>query len=113
LRAERGCKKPGYNYEERRVFPFTSPMLAPEDRVLRECPVGRVLREAPHAYELIIAHSYSENTGLEILNYPRYLRQAFGVIGSEKERLRELSDKDRQAKADGKYGTAMLQRGGR
>ena len=82
---------------------FTSPLLnheMPESALIRECPVGLVLRDGPHVYDLISAHSYAENGALNPLDSPSYLQAGIRVVASERARLRELADADRQTKRD-------------
>lgn len=103
------------------VFTFTSPELAKMSdahglkgsdgyHMLQECPVGVILREAPHVYEAIAAHSYAETGAFNPLESPTYLRQAFGVISSEKSRLREMEMQARRGANDSKFGLAQRRR---
>lgn len=80
------------------------------EAVLHECPVGLVLRQTPFVYDLIRAGGYAENTGVEMLSQPRYLQEAVGLVGSERARLRELAQADRQATSDANYGAKILKR---
>lgn len=82
----------------------------PELAMLYECPVGMVHREAPYVYDVINAHGLSEGAGLALLEQPRWLQQAFRVVGSERERHREHDQRERQAKHDARYGASILKR---
>jgi hypothetical protein len=96
------------------VWRYTSPMLdsmGPDAAVLRECPVGLILREGPHVYDAIAAHAYAENGALNPLDSPPYLQSAIRVVASERARLRELADADRQTKKDQAYLGKALRRG--
>jgi hypothetical protein len=75
---------------------------------LYECPLGKVHREAPHAYDAINVHGMAEGSGFELLQQPRWMQQAFRVIGSEQERHRQRKMSERQAKNDSRYGAAVL-----
>jgi len=108
---ERGCHKPGYSYPARRMYYFTSPMLAEADRTLRECPVGAILRDAPHTLDVIRSSRYADGAGLEFLRAPRYFQHAVGVINSERERLADMREKAESAKRDAQHGARVL-RGG-
>lgn len=107
LREQRGCRRPGENWPEARVYRFTSPLLNEDedeaDSMLRECPVGHVLREAPHVYDVLGLYRYAEHEGLRIQKQPRWLQTALRVVDSEKERLRKMSESDKQLKGDAAY----------
>ena len=70
--------------------------------------MGRVRRQSPYAYDVINAHSFAEGAGLQLLSEPRWLQQAFRVIGSEQERHRVMAQNEQRAKRDGRYGAAVL-----
>lgn len=107
---QRGCNKPGHSYQQEGTpFFFTSPMLQGEDdRVVRECPVGKVLRESPQTYSVIDAVGVSENASpVELARMPRFYVQMARLFRSETERNRELQQRDEQAKADAKYASRV------
>jgi len=109
----RVCRAWGNDYPQGdAVYRCTSPMLADDPKLgtLYECPVGMVHREAPYVYDVINAHGLSEGAGLELLEKPRWLQQAFRVVGSERERHREAGQRERQTKSDARYGTSVLKR---
>ena len=94
---------------------YTSPTLqGKDDRILYECPVGKILREAPHTYSLIDAASLAENaTPSERQRLPRFYWQVASIVQSERQRLRELADAERQSKRDIEYaGSVMRSRRG-
>lgn len=74
--------------------------MGPDAGLLRECPVGLVLREGPHIYQVINAHAYAENGAINPLGSPHYLQQGLNVVGSEKARLRDIKDEERQLHGD-------------
>ena len=76
--------------------------------VLYECPIGKVHRESPYAFDVINAHSMSEGEGLSLLMQSRWLQRCFRVVGSEQDRHRKMRESERQAKRDSKYGAAVL-----
>lgn len=91
------------------VWRSTSPMLAEMDAaMLHECPVGMILREGPHVYDLARAGGLAEQSGIEVLGQPRYLQDALMLVAAERSRLRELADLDRQAKNDARHGARVL-----
>ena len=83
-------------------------MLADSDRILRECPVGRVLREAPSTYAVLRAASYADQAGPSMLRESRYLQQIAGIVTSEKARLFELERKQQQAGGDAAFAARSL-----
>ena len=101
----------GQTTEGKTAFRFTSHHLKDSGCVVYECPVSHVLREMPYAYPLINAHAYSGHSGIEMLNAPPVLQQAFSVIGAEKVRLQKMADTDAQTKKDANYGKRVLMRG--
>lgn len=78
--------------------------------IIYECPVGMVLREAPHAFDAILVHGLAESGGFDLLSQSPWLQSAFRIIGSEKERHRKRQDTERQAKRDAQYGKQVLTR---
>lgn len=90
------------------MFRFTSPLLSDEGRSLRECPVGAVLREAPHVYDVLAVYANSKNSGLEITGWPLWVRRALSVVEHEANRLRDMADKERQAHRDAQYGHRLV-----
>ncbi len=90
---------------------YTSPALIDDD-ALYECPVGMLLREAPHVYDLIDACVLVENaTPSEYLTMPRYFQHASRVYRSELARLDDLRQQARKSGADINYARRRLQAG--
>lgn len=111
MKDRRGCKRPGEDREQRGPpFMYGSPMLVDdEDRSLRECPVGLNLRETPWVYDLIDAASFCEGTGIrDYLSLPVYTRHAVRLIQSERARLWE--EKQAQREAERQSGLGMKAR---
>ena len=110
----RGCRKPGMDYEMAGGMPFvyTSPALqSDEDRILRECPVGRILRETPHVFEAIEASAYVDNAGpRDARHIPPYLHQVWRIVSSERQRLHELKMSEAKGRRDVDIGKRV--RGG-
>lgn len=92
------------------AFRFSSPDLREEDRILRECPVGAVLREAPYVYGAINAHAYAENGAFNPLESPLWLQAALRIVGSEKARHLEAKMEEDRVKRDSKRGMAVRSR---
>ena len=91
------------------VWRYTSPMLHDLGAdMLHECPIGAVLREAPHTFQLIAAGAHADNAGVEMLEQPQYLQDAVALCGAERSRLRELADRDRQSESDARHGRNVL-----
>ena len=93
------------------VWRFTSPMLSEKDRVLYECPVGAVLREAPYLYDAIAYEGYAESGAFDPSTKPQFLQDAMRVIASERGRMWEISRQRERSKTDAAYGAKAL-RGG-
>lgn len=111
LQRQRGCFKPGNAIEGRQAFRFASPMLDAKDRILRECPVGRVLREAPQTYQVLRAASHGTEGGPQVLRESRYFQQVAAIVASERARLSELEHAQRQAGGDAAHAARVLRRG--
>lgn len=113
LQGRRGCRKPGFDMQQTGdPFVYTSPILQdPEDRrVVKECPVGMILRETPWLYDTIDACSYAGNaTPAEMTRAPRYTQHATRLYNSEQSRLRELERSQNQARGDAEYGRRLAQ----
>lgn len=92
------------------MFRSSSPHLEKEHRELRECPVGSILRETPYIYSAIAASVYADNGSLNPLESPIWLQHAMRIVASERERLRELSNKDKATKSDSAAAGAALRR---
>jgi hypothetical protein len=107
--------------EAQQAHRFTSPLLyemaesggleSSTYAILKECPIGKVLRETAWVYDAINAFSYAENGAFNPLDSPTWLQQAMSVVGSEKERCRRMKDEDQKTKRDCAYGKRV--RGGR
>lgn len=91
------------------AFRFTSPALKEEDRLLRECPTGLVMRKTPYIYHAINAHNYAESGALNPLDSPPWAQQAFMVIGSEKGRLLRIKNEQQLSRGQSKSGLRYRQ----
>jgi len=82
------------------VFRSTSPMLdnTPE-AMLRECPVGRVIRSGPHVYDALGAASHVENGAVDPYSLSAWAREAVTIVLSERARHRELRDREKRSAA--------------
>jgi len=81
--------------------------------VLKECPVGKVLREAPHIYDLIDHLSHAEHASpSEMQSHSRYFVHALRLFRAETSRLDELRMESRsgstEAHADAEFGRQVL-----
>lgn len=113
MKQQRGCKKPGEDYTlTGRAIAFTSLMLQGDgDRVLNECPVGRVLREAPHTYDLINHIGLAENAGpTEAEQMSRLWSDAGRLYSSEKRRIDDIERARDKTKGDAAYGARVRAR---
>jgi hypothetical protein len=107
MKTQRGCGKEG-----EMAFRFTSPALNKEGPfILRECPLGYVLRAAPYLFDAISAQSLLESGAFDLLRSPMWLQRICRVIGSEKARLFDAKQKDQQTKRDAKIAQGVLSRG--
>lgn len=111
LQRQRGCYKPGSAIKGNQAFRFASPLLDAKDRILRECPVGRVLREAPQTYQVLRAVSQGTEGGPSLLRESRYFQQVAGIVASERARLSELEHAQRQSGGDAAHAARVLRRG--
>ena len=110
LRRKRGCKKPGFDLPQSgSPFVYSSPILqSPEDRVLRECPTGKILREAPEIYSIIeSARMVEALTPDGFHRQPRYMQHAIRITSSESARLRELNRLEKTGFGDSAYGSRV------
>jgi hypothetical protein len=83
-------------------------MLRPEDSILRECPVGAILREAPQVYECIAAYSFVENGALDPRHESQWLQDGIRIVSAEKSRLQDVKDSQRKSKQDADYTRTVL-----
>lgn len=79
--------------------------------ILKECPTGYVLRNAPHIYAVIKAYNYIESGSINPMDQSSWAQAAFNVIGSEKARLYELEQNKNQTRRDSEYGRRALNHG--
>jgi hypothetical protein len=110
----RGCKRPGEDYEMTGTpFAYTSPMLHDiGEPMLTECPVGHVLRETPHIYDVMERCRFAENmTPRDAAMISPYMQQMIRLFDSECARLRELDEKSRTSAADARAAASALKRG--
>jgi len=90
------------------AFRSTSPRLYDAEKgsepgrftVLRECPIGVVLRESPHVYDALTAYSHVENGAVDPYSLSPWANQAFGVIGAERARMHDAQMRETQRKRD-------------
>ena len=91
------------------MWRFTSPLLHSMGfDTLNECPVGAVLREAPHTFDLMRAHAHVDAAGLDVMRQPKYMQDALALCAGEAARLRELRAIDDQSQRDAKHGARVL-----
>ena len=117
LRRELGCRKPGYEdrgyVRKRAPVTFTSPLLVsdPKLRVMTECPVGYLLREAPWVHDALEASSLVENcTPREFALLPAFIREVARIRASELARFREAKREQERAKRDSQLGKDVRRR---
>jgi len=87
------------------AYRSTSPELYNRDKrdgmpdkhtLLRTCPVGEVLREAPYVYDAISAQGYADAGALNPLTLPIWGQHAIRVVSSERSRLQRMADEQRK-----------------
>lgn len=81
------------------------------ESIIRECPTGYVLREAPQVYKAIAATAYVENGAVNPYTLSHWAQEAMSVVGSEKSRLRAIEDENRKLDRDKAYGRHALKAG--
>ena len=80
--------------------------------MLRECPVGFILRTTPHIYDMLELTSQSESTSMvELARSPRALQQAVRLVRSERNRLNELRQIERESKQAAAVGARVRKHG--
>ena len=106
LKIARGCNKPGSKYGEGQMgFRTSSPLLHEKGQfLLRECPIGLVLREAPYIYEMLNLGPYVDSGNMGPRDLPRTTQRVLAVSSNERERLRALKRKKGQGKSDSDFG---------
>ena len=112
LKKSRGCNKNGFKHGEA-IYRFTSPRLndlGEEASILYECPVGKILKDAPATYEIISMQQYVESGRFGPYELSRVTNRALSIIYSEKARLREIKDKFNRGKRDSEYGVNLIKR---
>jgi hypothetical protein len=99
------------------AFRSTSPHLQPKDGkevegrdIVRECPVGMVLRETPYVYDAVSAASYVESGALNPLEAPRWLQDAARIVGSERGRMFDIKQQQRRGASDAAYAAKKVAR---
>lgn len=98
------------------AFRTSSPILHEKSKpesdhtVIRECPIGMILRETPYIFDALAAHSYIETGAINPMEQSNWLQSAFRVISAEKERHRNAEQSTNQSQADSLKGQNMLRR---
>jgi hypothetical protein len=99
------------------AFRSTSPHLQPKDGkevegrdIVRECPVGMVLRETPHVYDAVSAASNTESGAINPLEVPRWLQDSLRIVGSERGRLFDIKQQQRRSAGDAAYAARAVGR---
>jgi hypothetical protein len=109
LRKRRGCRSPHHEPRELAGSPFAFTAPALQGLVLRECPVGYLLREAPHVYDVIEFCRMGEHTSaLDLASLPRYTRRAMRIYSSECARLDELRRATKDLAGDAAHAAGMV-----
>ena len=97
------------DYEGNKAFILTSPMMHEAgEATIRECPTGRVLRESPHIYRAIHTAGHVENGSVNPFTLSHWAREAMMVVSSERARLREIEQQNRQLERDRVQGRRAL-----
>lgn len=107
----RGCRKPGQaRTQTGPPYVFSSPILqGAADRVLRECPTGKILRETPHVYDLIEVAAATERAGPgELVGLPMPVKHAARLYWSERSRHLEIRASRARATSDAAYATRVV-----
>jgi len=97
------------NFEPHQAFQLSSPMLRERgDTVLRECPTGYVLRNAPYVYRAINAQNHAEAGALNPMDLSCWARDAMSVVASERARLMDAEREHKRQQADAAHANAVL-----
>ena len=79
---------------------------------MKECPVGYILREAPHIYGIMDFLCLGENMSpLDFARMPRYFQQMLRVYQNEIARHRIAENKQREAQRHADIATRMVRNG--
>lgn len=117
-----GCKKPGFSIEGSEGFRLESPYLHEREKrekaqpgthtIIRECPLGYVLRSGNHVIPVISVASDVENGALSTLDLAPWAASAVKVVNSERARCRESArEKDKEQsgqRSDSRYAMNAL-----
>ena len=100
------------NIDGNKAFTLTSPMMHEAgESILRECPTGYVLRNAPHVYRATTVAAHVENGAVNPYTLSHWARETMMVVSSEKARLRAIEDENRQLARDSVQGRRSLKAG--
>ncbi len=95
-------------------FVFSAPVLqaVESDRVLKECPTGFMMREAPWVFDAIDRAACYEQMGpTEFGRLSQFMQHAIRIYSSERARLIDLKARQEQARSDAKYASRMVANG--
>lgn len=112
LRRERGCFKPGHKelegagMESTVAWRFSSPMIPEKEAIIRECPVGRVMRESPDVYAAIELEAYGEVGAFDPLKLSPWMAAGVRTASNERGRLWQVKEDRRKAESQAKSDAA-------
>lgn len=96
------------------VWRFSSQILGEDEMLLKECPVGKVLRETPDIYAAIETQSYAETGAVSLDSLSPWMAAGVRFASSERARLWEIKEQQRQQKSnaasDAAYARKAIQR---
>ena len=74
-----------------------------------ECPVGYILREAPHIYHVMDYLTLAENLSpIDLGKMPRYFSQMLRVYQNELARIRDMNKLQREANRHASIATGAV-----
>lgn len=76
--------------------------------MLKECPVGYVLRNAPQTYDVLAVSSWVDKGCLNPMDTPKWLQDALRVVVSEKGRLAKQRQESESSKSQSDYGIRAI-----
>jgi hypothetical protein len=76
-----------------------------------ECPIGRLLREAPWVFDAVRACDLAEHGGWGLHQQSQWIQDALEVVSSERRRHAIAERKSEQAESDAKYAARLLKGG--
>lgn len=97
------------DYEPNQAFRFSSPFLGEiKEDIMKECPIGYILRTTPHIFSVISLSGHLENGSINLFDLSGWAREAVSVVFSEKGRMMEIERDQMEMNKDKVVGRRSL-----